>query len=317
MVHQRDLLDETRDFFEPDSRAIKGVNLHDGYIQYLHIMGGASVVGTVITLALFDFGGVVLLGFVIGAIGLSGEVILKSTYRFTEKDAVRYHALQFMDNPTQENFDALVSWNQNPFYLDTQYHYPVIGKVTESAMEEEDPVDALAKGLPDAIRVIERIENDDFQTLIDIDKVEYGIAPHYQTLLTEANYCYKFGAYTSTAVLIRKITENILDEILTAKGLYSELSGEQTDTFSHRVTLFVEHVASGRYKQGTVDRIEHVLDNVVREQGNRSVHEPIDLDEDEARELVHEARWVLILLLDIKQELDADSLQAINADSEE
>lgn len=305
-MHQKPLLDDTKAYLRPSERKQRGIKFHEKYSESIYRISAVLLVGLLIHWYLFDYRFALVFGAAIFLVGVSSEVALKQFYGFNGRDAVKYYALKMYENPSRQNLKQLQSWNKNPFDLTTEYYYPRIGDIIEQAQSKNDPFKYVSENLPDALRLIERRERDDYYVLMDIKKVEdYNLTPYYKKLLQEVNYCYKFGAYTSASMLLRKITENLIEDILFTKGFYSELP--QEPTFQEMVELFVSEVLTEQFNQDIADDLQESLDEWIRKKGNKGAHIPEEFSQEEIETLMHHAQKAVRLLIVIRSELEVDT----------
>lgn len=300
-MHQKKLLDSTKEFLEPEERKVEGVKLHD---KYASTITAVSIIITVfifsIILTIFTgYTTLLLLGGFLLIIGGLFEGALKYLYGFTGADAVRYYALRMYENPSKEQLKKIRSWNHNPFYLHSEYYYPQIGHLIKEAKKKDDPVQFVHSELPDILRLIERRESDKFNTLIDPS--EYSIGEKYEDLIREANYAYKFGGYTSAAVLLRKIAENLIDEILLAKGLYTKLNDEQS--LGEAIDVLTTNVIAKEYDEEYAEEVEVILREWIKKRGNKAAHDIDEIERSEIKQLVEESSEILELLFELREEV--------------
>lgn len=293
-MHQKQLLTSTLRFITPSDKKIKGIKLHEAYSVRFKLMLGLLFVSSIFLAVIFESQVVVIFGSIILFIGIFGELLLRLIYRFDGSDAVKYYAVQMYEDPSETHLKQLHSWNKNPFNLSNEYYYPRIGHLVENSSKKEDSVEYVSRNIPDEIRLIEQQESDDFNEFIELtDNKILEIEKYYQDLITEANYCYKFGAYTSVSVLSRKIVENLIVDVLIAKGLYSELSSEYH--FEEMVELFLTEVISN---EDLRDELDNSLDVWIRKKGNKGAHKRESFKKEEIEELVeHTSRVIEILLV--------------------
>lgn len=294
-MHQKPLLESTRDFLSIGEQGQQGILLHESYERYVRYGAIFLLILAGITSFIIDYRLIISLGLIIALFGFSFEYILKQIYDFTGQDAVLFYALRFYDDPTVDNLKQLHSWNKNPFDFSEEYRYPILGKLVEEGKEKNDTVQFVRQNIPDTLRMIEQREREDYQTLVDID---LEIPEYYSTLLEEANYCYKFGAYTSTAILLRKITENLVTDILTAKGLYVQLEDE---TFGDEINLLEQEVLISMYGEDIASDIREFL-HTIREIGNKGAHKTVEVNQEELEGVVGVAHNVLGMLFKLRRD---------------
>lgn len=301
-MHQKPLLEETKDFLWPSERKQRGINFHEKYAISLYRIMAVFALGAALHWYVFDYRFALVFGAFVLLIGLSSEIVMKRFYRFTGRDAVKYYALRVYEDGDDICLKQMHSWNKNPFDFSQEYHYQQLGKLAEAAFEKEESSKYAQQKIPDALRLIERQENDDYHLLIDMDKIEeYGLTDYYETLLQEVNYCYKFGAYTSTSMLLRKLTESLIEEILLTKGLYSELPKEPS--FQDMVNIFVEQVLNKQFDSPLSQDLQVSLDKWIRKKGNKGAHIPEELTREESQELMMHAKRTVRLLVVMRSDL--------------
>ena len=158
--------------------------------------------------------------------------------------------------------------------------------------EEETPVPIPGSALP---------SKPDF---LDIES-EYRIEKVYSKLIDEINTCYEYEAYSSTLVMLRKLTENLLIDILRFKyepsGQYEFYYDDDKKQFlplSILVTNF-ESILSDFSKMGiTKDHIGIIKG--LRKTGNKSAHSIIDLiDGKRINSFKNNANQAVIILIRI------------------
>lgn len=304
-MHQKELLEDTIDFLEISDRKQRGIRFHERYALSIYRIMLILFIGLIIHWYLFDYRFALLFGVLLVIGSVSSEVILKILYGFSGREAVKYYALQMYLDPSEKNLKQLNSWNKNPFDLTTEYYYPRIGELASTASTKEDPVEYIHTHIPDALRLIERRERDDYQVLVDLDSIEeYNLDSYYENLLHEANYSYKFGAYTSVSMLLRKLTENLMEDILLTKGLYAELPKEPT--FQDMTEVFIEEVIREEYEEQIATDLEESLDEWIRKKGNKGAHIPEEFTQDEIESLMNHAQKTVRFLIVMRSELDVD-----------
>lgn len=299
-MHQRDLLDETVDFLMPSEKKQRGIQFHENYSTSIYLVSLILIIGLFIYWIFSNALSVMIAGFVLFLIGISSEIFLRRIYGFTGQDATKYYAVKMYENPSKTNMNQLHSWNKNPFDLSTEYYYPQLGKIVENAREREDSVDYVHREIPDELRLIERRENDSYQSLVDLEIEDLDLDPYYKNLIHEANYSYKFGAYTSVSVLLRKISEKLIVDILINKGLYTELTSEYG--FEEIVSVFIDKVVAESFSDDVKSDLEESLDLWIREKGNKGAHKNEPFTKEEAEELMTHAKRTVQLLLFIRDE---------------
>lgn len=302
-MYQKPLLKDALDFLTPTERKQRGIRFHEQYALSIYRILLVLFVGLIIHWYFFDYRFALVFGLLVLIFSISSEIVMKIFYGFSGRDATKYYAIKMYKNPSRKNLKQLNSWNKNPFDLTTEYYYPRLGEIVETASNKDNPVGYARSQLPDALRLIERRERDDYHVLLDIDKIEeFNLNSYYEGLLQEVNYCYKFGAYTSVSMLLRKLTENLIEEILLTKGLYTELSKEPT--FQDMVTVFVEEVLQTDYNGRIAEDLENSLNTWIRKKGNKGAHIPEDFTQEEIENLMHHAQKTVRFLITIRSELD-------------
>lgn len=301
-MRQRELLDETIEFLKPSEKKRSGIQFHEKYSESIPVISFILVAGLVIHWALFDVFYTLLFGIILFLFAVSSELVLRRLYGFSGQDAVKYYAVQLYQNPDEKALNQLHSWNKNPFDLSTEYYYPRIGHLVEEAKNQsENPEEYVHKRLPDELRLIEKRENESYQALVDMDLGELDLDPYYKDLIREANYCYKFGSYTSVSVLLRKISEQLIVDILTGKGLYTELTTEYG--FEELAKVFVDEVVSKEYPDELKQDISDSLNIWIRKKGNKGAHKNEEFNKEEIEELMQHAKKTIRLLVVIRSEV--------------
>jgi len=305
-MHQKPLLQETKDFLWLSERKQRGIEFHERYAISLYRIMAVFALGAALHWYIFDYRYALVFGAFVLLVGLSSELVMKRFYQFTGRDAVKYYALRVYDNGDDICLKQMHSWNKNPFDFSQEYHYQQLGRLAEDAFEKQNSGEYAQKNIPDTLRFIERQENDDYHLLIDMDKIEdYGLNKYYETLLQEVNYCYKFGAYTSTSMLLRKLTESLIEEILLKKGLYSELPKEPS--FQDMVNIFVEKVLDEQFDSPLSQELQVSLDKWIRKKGNKGAHIPEELTREESQELMQHAKRTVRLLVVMRSDLGIEN----------
>lgn len=301
-MHQKPLLKDAEEFLRPSEKKKRGIRFHEKYSLSIYRIAIVLLLGLTIHWYFFDYRFALVFGIGIFILGISSEIVLKRLYGFNGRDAVKYYALELYDNPNEQDWKQLSSWNKNPFDLTTEYYYPRIGEIVAKSQSKDNPPEYVAEHLPDALRLIERQERDDYYVLMDIDKVEeFELDPYYKNLLQEVNYCYKFGAYTSVSMLLRKISENLIEEILLSKGLYSKLP--QEPSFQEMVEVFVEYVLTEQYDEEIASDLEDSLNTWIRKKGNKGAHIPEEFTQEEIETLMFHAQKAVRFLFTIRAEV--------------
>lgn len=302
-MHQRELLSGTVEYLRPSDRKEKGILFHQKYMDRLYLLTILLFAGSIGYWIFVDFKFALGFAALLFVVAIIGEFIFRRIYRFTAKDAVKYYALQLYEEPSEEALENMVLWNQNLFDFTTHYHYPRLASLVEEAEEsDEETIVYVREQLPDELRLIERQERDNYQVLVDIDNLaQLNLDPYYIELLREVNYCYKFGAYTSASVLLRKITEGLIVDILTSKGLYTELQTEYH--FEELVDVFTTHVLSEEFDDDLTENLSESLNVWIRKKGNKGAHKQEEFTRDEIELLMEHAKRSIRLLLVIRNEV--------------
>jgi len=302
-MYQKPLLEETISFLTPSERKQEGIQFHERYSLSIYRILIVLFIGLILQWYLFDYRFALLFGLFVLFLSISSEVFMKLFYGFSGRDATKYYAIKIYENPSEKNLKQLNSWNKNPFDLTTEYYYPRIGEIVEKSKQKNDRAEYVQSEIPDALRLIERRERDDYHTLVNINELdEQNINAYYEDLLKEVNYCYKFGAYTSVSMLLRKLTENLIEDILLTKGLYAELPKEPK--FQEMVTVFVDEVLKKEYDGRIAEDLEESLDKWIRKKGNKGAHIPESFTQDEIQELMSHAQKTVRFLITIRSDLN-------------
>lgn len=310
-MHQKPLLEETKEFLEPSEKSKQGIHYHEQYSENIGKILFIMLVGLGVTIYLFGFIPAALFGGFIFIFAIGFELFLRFRYKFDGRTAVIYYALEVYNEPSEESLKQLQSWNKNPFDLTKEYYYPKIGELTTDAFNSESPAKYANEKIPDILRLIERNESKNYNSLVDMESItNYDLPEYYLDLIQELNYTYKFGAYTSTSILIRKVAENLIRDILFSKGIYSELP--QEPRFEEKVNLLAETL-EGQFDEDTIDTLTSSLNNRIRRKGNKAAHLPEEFTRDEIEELMEHARSSIRLLIviyaesvDEKPQIDQD-----------
>lgn len=295
------ILPETIEFLYPSQKKQQGILFHEKYQKQTAILLVALAVAIVVNWVVFSSTLILVFGGTLLFIGLLIEFVVKTRYGFTGKDAVIYYALQVYEHGDTESLEQLRLWNQNPFVFVNSYSYPYITGLLQEAQSHEDPAKYVQREIPDFLRLVERFEREEYQTVIDIDSIDPEILnQYYRDLISEINYTYKFGAYASTSILLRKLTENLMEDIMMSKGLYSELP--RNSPFKDTVAVFIEHVIESRFDQEIVEQLDTSLNTWIRKKGNKGAHDLDEFTTEETEELMKHAKRTINLLIVLKTE---------------
>lgn len=305
-MHQKPLLNETIEFFSLDAQKKEGVKLYEKYSMILFQVSTILLIGATIHWYFFGYLYAIVFGGLIITGAASLEYLFKKYYNFTEEDAVKHYALEvYQSNNPKESLQKLHLWNRNPFNIWNEYHYPLLADLYDESTQKQNPEEYAQEQIPDIIRLIERQENTDFHSLIDVNQNEYQIPEYYKVIIQEINYCYKFGAYTSTSLLLRKLTESLIEDILFSKGMYSKLPKEPT--FKEMVTVFVDNVLTEEYTSETTAQLEKSLNDWIRKKGNKGAHISTEFQKDEIQTLMEHSQRTVRLLLLFRSNIDIDA----------
>lgn len=295
-MHQRELLPKTKEYFEISERQKSALHLYENYSEY--VVSGSFLI-SVIAGIIWAIGGSVYVGafgFVLFTFALTLEVLFQYFTKLSGKELVRHYALQLYENPSHKSLSRLQRWNTNPFEFRTEYYYPRLEQIIKNAENKDDPIQYISNNIADELRVIEKQESDTFNELFDKSNLrEFNLTKYEQRLFEEANYCYKFGAYTSTSILLRKITEQLLVDILLQKGYYSKLRTEWS--YEEIVTVFISNVDLPEKQQ---EKLETTLDRWVKKKGNKAAHKNEEFTQEEIQTLVSRSKDALNILLVIR-----------------
>lgn len=303
-MHQRELLEETKDFLRVSKKKQRGIKFHEKYSQNIIPITVILFLGSIIHGYYFGYSTVIIYSVLVLCIVIIVEIIFKKYYKFTGRDAVKYYALKTYENPTRHNLNELHSWNKNPFNLLSEYYYPQINRVVAEAYEQDNPTEYFQKEIPDVLRLIERQERSDYNTLVDVANIDIELDTEYMNMIQEANYSYKFGGYMSVSVILRKITENLIVDILMSKGLYTELPDEPE--FPEMVEFFANTVLRERMGEDLSEDFIESVDVWIRKKGNKGAHKREEFTTEEVEELMDHAQRAIRLLLVIKSESETD-----------
>lgn len=303
-MRQKELLDETLKQFEVSDSVKTGIKYHQSTSENILSIFIVLFVGVAIHYYFFGIETAGVFGIILFLLAFLFELYLRKKYGYTEKKAVKYYIKQMYENPSLQNLEELQSWNKNPFNIETEYHYPVIGNLVEEAFTKENPVEFMEKELPDTIRLLEVLEDNSYNKLVDLDEVDeedLQLTDEYQTLIREINYTYKLGSYTSTSILIRKLADNLIRDILFAKGLYQDLGDEPT--LEEKISLLSDEVLAERYTEQTREIVVNSLDEWVRKKGNKGAHILEEFEKEEIEDLMENAQNSIRILLVIRSEV--------------
>jgi hypothetical protein len=298
-MKKQPLTSSTEQFLSVDPGQERGIQLHKSYADFIYFAVAAISSASTFFYFLYGYISILILGFICVGVSLSLDLYIKHRFNFSEEDVILYYAKEFYEEPSQENLERLKSWNRKRFDFRRTYYFPLIGNLIITGQKTEDPVDFVKKNLPDSLRMLERQYTEDYQSIITIRD---DTPENYVHLIQEANYCYKFGAYTSTVIVIRKIVEMAIDEILMSKGIYFHLDEE---TLSAKIKLFISEVIEAEYGESSAEDIKIKLHNI-RDLGNQSAHSKKVVSHEEVESLVDESQGVITILLNIRRETIGD-----------
>lgn len=297
------LLEDTIEYFSVCDDIEKGIKYHQKLSENIIPISFVLVIGVFTHYFLFGVETAGLFGVLMFLSGIFFELYLLYKYNYSGRKAVRYYALKMYEDPSEENLAQLHSWNKNPFVLGNEYYYPILGKIVEQSFEKEDPVTFVRKELPDILRFIELWENKTYNTLVDIDSKELNLSEEYKSLIQEINYTYKLGAYTSTSILIRKLADNLIRDILISKGYYEDLPEEPT--LEQKINILDSEVLVD-YKDTTQNTIINSLNKWIRKKGNKGAHILQEFEVEEIERLMEESQKSIRLLLIIRSDSISD-----------
>jgi hypothetical protein len=134
----------------------------------------------------------------------------------------------------------------------------------------------------------------------------------YSLLIDETNACYEYEAYSSALVMLRKLIENLLVDILRMKygptgehDFYFDRTKKQFLPLSVLVTN-LESIAS-EYEQYGLTRTHLGIVKGLRKDGNRSAHSIIDLVDkrkmDSLKSNANQAVTILLMIIGISKGL--------------
>lgn len=302
-MQQRELVEQTIEHFEVSDKVKKGINYHESFSDSILPIFVILIVGVIIHLKLFGIETAGLFGVLMFLSGLLFELYLIKNYNYSSKKAVKYYALEMYRNPSKEKLSELHSWNKNPFDLNSEYHYQIIGQLIEESKDKENQVEFVKQQIPDTLRLIELHEQKSYGVLVEINSLEdenFQMKEEYKSLIQEINYTYKLGAYKSTSILIRKLADNLTRDILLSKGFYENLSEEPT--FEEKIKLLDEKILSKSFSEDTQEILLNSLDTWVRKKGNKGAHILEDFETDEVEELMEQSQNAIRILFIIKKE---------------
>jgi len=307
-MRQRELVDDTKDYLLPSDRKVRGIIIHQNYSEIIFSIMLLIIIGSFVSWFLFGYKTLLVATGIAIAVAFGIELVLRLLYRFNGKEATRYYALKLAEEPSKIYYEQLHSWNRNPFNITNEYYYQRLGQLINTSKEKDFPVKYAHNNIPDELRLIEHHERTDYNVLMDIEFFkEYPLLDYYEGLIQEINYTYKFGSYMSTSILLRKLAEHLLEEILLAKGL-GEKIGEET-TFNDLVELFVESGISDNLDENIRNNLEQSLDVWIRKKGNKGAHVRETFDKDEIETLMEKAQQSIRLLVVIRSQYDVDQIQ--------
>jgi hypothetical protein len=302
-MHQRELLPNTKRYFQLSDQKESAVRLYESYSDY--IISGSFLLALSAGL-IWAVGGELFVG-IFGVVLLLFALVIEFLFQYitklSGKELVRYYSLQMYQNPSEENLKRLQQWNTNPFEFRTEYYYPRLASLIHTAQsKDQDTVEYISQHIADELRLIEQQESSTFNELFDKSELDtFNLSEYEKRLFSEANYCYKFGAYTSTSVLLRKITEQLLVDILIQKGYYSELRTEWS--YEEIVSVFIENIDLPETQR---IKLEETLNQWVKKKGNKAAHKNEAFTQKEVLTLVERSKDALNILLVIREEPELD-----------
>lgn len=297
-MRQAPLIETTKRYFEPPKQTQRGIELYNQYAKIVYFILAVLVAATIGLYAVFGTLSAVILVSQIGILVLLFEILLRVRYDVTPEFAVKYYALQLYESPSKNAFKQLESWNSNPFDLRNQYRYAKIGKLLEDAKSTDDSVLYAHNQLPDIMRMIEYSEREDYGALLTLEELgEFDLPDEYVNLIREINYTYKFGAYTSVSILLRKLAQQLTQDILMAKGAYDST---EYKTHQEEIDTLLD-VLSSSYTEETLAQLKPALDESIRKTGNKAAHSKEQPSISEIEDLMSEARKAIRLLLVIRK----------------
>jgi hypothetical protein len=300
MEHKK-VLSETIEFLKPDEKKIKGIKIHEAYYAVKDIMLILIAIGVLIHWLLFNVYTVFIFGFLSIICGLVFEFIIRYHFTLSSNDAIFYYAIKLYKNGDENSLNQLKMWNNNPFNISKKSGYPYINALIEKSEERDNPASYVQEKIGEFLRVAERLNREEYQELMEFDTLKTTESDyHYKSLLEEINYTYRFGAYTSTSILIRKLTENLMQDIMISKGLYSKM--KQNAGFKEQVNVFLDYVVRQNYDEETTKILEKSLHEWIRKKGNKGAHDVEDFTHDEIESLMDHSKKAIRLLTVLREE---------------
>jgi hypothetical protein len=298
-MKQEPLLETTKSYFTPTEKTQRGIRVYNRYSRYVYLLLALVVLGSLGLYVAIGSVSVVILAIQLVIIVVVAEVFLRLRYDITTERAVKHYALKLYETPSKETFNQLESWNNNPFDFRKQYKYAKIGKLLHDAKEAENPVEYAHEKLPDILRMIEYTEREEYGALLSLEQSEtYNLEEPHIELIKEINYTYKFGAYTSTGILIRKLAQQLIRDILLAKGLYSQSS---PPTYEIEIEI-LKNSLKNSYSNETIKQLVNSLNDSIRKKGNKAAHDKEILTKQETEALMDDSRKAIRLLIVIREE---------------
>jgi len=307
-MYQRELVEDTKNYVMPSETKVRGIIIHEQFSERIFRILFVIIVLFFISFYIFGYE-TLLIATAIGIIFLFGsELVLGFVYGFNGRDAAKYYALKLAEEPNELYYKQLHSWNKNPFDLTNEYHYQRLGNLIQTSREKENSVQYAHENIPDEIRLIEHYERTDYNVLMDIEFFDEQLhSDYYKRLVQEINYTYKFGSYMSASILLRKMAEHLLEEILLSKG-YGEKIGEET-TFNDLVETFVNSAVSETLDESVRNDLEQSLNSWIRKKGNKGAHIREKFNKEEMETLMQKAQKSIRLLVVIRSQYDSDEFK--------
>lgn len=302
-MKQNDLLEDTIEYFSVSDKCRKGITYHQRLSENILPISLILITGVFIHYFAFGIETAGLFGVLMFLSGIFFELYLLYEYDYSGRKAVKYYALEMYRDPSEEKLSQLHSWNKNPFELGNEYYYPAIGRIVEEAFMRDDPVSFIEQELPDILRFIELWENKNYNTLVNVNSTDLNLNEEYKKLIQEINYTYKLGAYTSTSILIRKLTDNLIKDILLSKGYYEDLPEEPT--LEQKIEILENKVLS-EYEEETKNNIINSLNTWIRKKGNKGAHILKEFETEEIQKLMEESQKAVRLLIIIRSKSISD-----------
>lgn len=302
-MYQRELVEDTKNYVMPSEKKVRGIKIHQRFSERISSITLAIIVSFFVSFYIFGYK-TLLIAAAIGIIfSFGSELVLGLLYGFNGEDAAKYYALKLAEEPNELYYKQLHSWNKNPFDLTNEYHYQRLGNLLQTSKQKENSVKYAHENIPDEIRLIEHYERTYYNVLMDIEFFDEHLhSDYYKRLVQEINYTYKFGSYMSASILLRKIAEHLLEEILLSKG-YGEKIGEET-TFNDLVETFVNSAVSETLDEGIRSDLEQSLDSWIRKKGNKGAHIREKFNKEEMETLMQKAQKSIRLLVVIRSQYD-------------